>query len=142
MSDNTPSGEPDSAPAGFTPPQADPWKGFRGIMSAVLILEAIVIGLTFPVVAALTDRGVTWFSGLYLGLVCLVLILLCGVQRRPQALTWNLAMQVPVLLGGFIHVSIAVVGVIFLCVWIYIAYIKRDVERRIERGQLPGQQPL
>lgn len=126
----------------FTEPATDPWKGFRGIMAAVLILEAIVVGLTFPVVAKLTQHGVTWASGLYLGVVCLLLILLSGMQRRPHALAINLAMQVPVILGGLFQVSIAVVGVVFLCVWIYIVYIKRDVERRIERGQLPGQRPL
>ncbi|MFC0315096.1 DUF4233 domain-containing protein [Gordonia phosphorivorans] len=125
----------------FSAPPTDPWKGFRGIMAAVLILEAIVVGLTFPVVATL-GGGVSWASGLYLGLVCLLLVVLSGMQRRPYALPVNLAMQVLVILGGLFHWSIAVVGVVFTCVWIYIVYVKRDVERRIERGQLPGQQPL
>lgn len=125
----------------YSAPLTDPWKGFRGIMAAVLILEAIVVGLTFPVVATLGD-GVTMTSGVYLGVVCLLLIVLSGMQRRPYALAINFAMQALVIIGGLFHWSIAVVGVVFLCVWIYIAYIKRDVERRIERGQLPGQHPL
>ena len=29
-----------------------------------------------------------------------------------------------------------------MCVWIYIRYVKIDVERRIERGLLPGQEPI
>lgn len=125
----------------YSAPLTDPWKGFRGIMAAVLILEAIVVGLTFPVVATL-GGGVTMVPGIYLGVVCLLLIVLSGMQRRPYALQINFAMQALVILGGLFHWSIAVVGAVFLCVWIYIAYIRRDVERRIERGQLPGQHPL
>lgn len=124
---------------GFSAPVTDPWKGFRGINSAVLILEAIVVGLTFPVVATLAG-GVTLTSGVYLGVVCLVLILLCGLQSRPWALSANLGMQAVVIGGGLFHWSIAVVGVVFLCVWIYILYLKRDVQRRIDLGLLPGQQ--
>ncbi|WP_375002139.1 DUF4233 domain-containing protein [Gordonia sp. PS3] len=127
--------------AQFTPPAADPWKGFRGVMAGTLILELIVVALAFPVVAKLAG-GVTWASGLYLGIVTLILLLLSGRQGRPRALEVNLVMQVFVIAGGFFHWSIAIVGVIFLIVWIYIAYIKRDVEKRIEQGRLPGQHPI
>lgn len=120
-------------------PATDPWKGFRGIMAAVLILQAIVVGLTFPVVAKLTSAGITWSSGLYLSLVCLWLILLSGMQRRPQALAMNLASQLLVIGGGFFQWSIAAVGVVFACVWLYIVYLRRDVQRREEQGRLPSQ---
>ncbi|MGB3301693.1 DUF4233 domain-containing protein [Gordonia sp. (in: high G+C Gram-positive bacteria)] len=125
----------------FTAPATDPWKGFRGVMAGTLILEVIVVALAFPVVARLAG-GVTWASGLYLGIVTLILLLLSGRQGKPRALEINLVMQVFVIAGGLIHWSIAVVGVVFLCVWLYIAYIKRDVAKRIEQGRLPGQQPL
>ncbi|MCK0440292.1 DUF4233 domain-containing protein [Gordonia alkaliphila] len=125
----------------FSDPVTDPWKGFRGIMAAVLILEAIVVGLTFPVVGTLAG-GVSWNSGLYLGFVCLILVVLSGMQRRPYALQMNLAVQALVICGGLFHWSIAVVGVVFSCVWAYIVYIKRDVQQRIEHGKLPGQQRL
>lgn len=126
----------------FTPPATDPWKGFRGVMAGTLILEVIVVALAFPVVAKLTDTGVTWASGLYLGVIVLVLILLSGRQGAPRALETNLVMQAFVIGGGFFHWSIAVVGVIFLCVWVYIAYIKRDVAKRMAQGRLPGQRPV
>ena len=45
-------------------------------------------------------------------------------------------------LGVIGSVFLAIVGVVFLCVWIYIVYIKREVERRIARGKLPGQRPV
>ncbi|MBM7368416.1 DUF4233 domain-containing protein [Gordonia hydrophobica] len=126
----------------FTPPTTDPWKGFRGVMAGTLILEVIVVALAFPVVAKLTDTGVTWASGLYLGVVVLALILLSGRQKAPRALEINLVMQVFVIGGGFFHWSIAVVGAVFACVWLYIAYIKRDVAKRIEEGRLFGQRPV
>lgn len=126
--------------ASIPAPTTDPWKGFRGIMAAVLILEAIVVGLTFPVVAKLTDSGVTWASGLYLTVVCLLLIALSGMQRRPGALGMNLAAQVLVIAGGLIHWSIAAVGIVFAVVWLYLVYLRRDVQRRIETGRLPSQQ--
>ena len=131
-----------STPQQFTAPTTDPWKGFRGVMAGTLILEVIVVALAFPVVAKLTDAGVTWASGLYLGIVVLVLILLSGRQSKPRALEINLVMQAFVIGGGFFHWSIAVVGGVFLCVWLYIAYIKRDVAKRIEQGRLFGQQPV
>jgi len=134
--------EPTSAQQqpGVPEPGTDPWKGFRGIMAAVLILEAIVVGLTFPVVAKLTSTGVTWLSGVYLTVVCLWLVVLSGMQRRPRALALNLVSQLLVIGGGFFHWSIAAVGVVFGCVWLYIVYLRRDVQRRQEQGRLPSQQ--
>ncbi|NDZ93233.1 DUF4233 domain-containing protein [Streptomyces sp. SID6673] len=128
-------------PVRFTPPPNDPWKGLRGVMAGTLILEVIVLGLAFPIVANI-GSGLTWLSGVYLGVVVLAHILAAGLQGRPYALRLDLALQVLVIVGGIFHWSIAVIGVIFLCVWIYIAYIKHDVEVRIARGMLPGQQPL
>ncbi|MDL9938421.1 DUF4233 domain-containing protein [Gordonia sp. ABSL1-1] len=126
----------------FTPPANDPWKGLRGVMAGTLILEVIVMVLTFPIVAKATDSGLTVVSGTYLGVVTLALILAAGVQGRKQAINIDLGLQVLVIAGGVFHWSIAVVGLLFLCVWLYIRYIKIDVEKRIEQGLLPGQEPL
>lgn len=134
MSDNT-------ATPMFTPPANDPWKGFRGVTAGTLILEAIVVGLTFPIVAKL-GGGVTLWSGLYLGLLIVLIIAAAGKQGEPWAMKFDFLLQALVIVGGVIHWSIAVVGVVFLCVWVYIAIIQRDVRRRIARGQLPGQEPL
>src|SRR6478609_1895975 len=42
----------------------DPWKSFRGVMAGTLILEAIVVLLALPVVAA--DHGLTPLTAGYL----------------------------------------------------------------------------
>ncbi|GAA1462781.1 DUF4233 domain-containing protein [Williamsia maris] len=125
----------------FTPPVNDPWKGLRGIMAGTLILEFIVVLLALPIVARV-GGGLTWVSGVYLVVLALLMVLGAGVQGRPWALQFDLALQVLLIIGVVFHWSIAAVGIVFGLVWLYIAYIKRDVRLRIERGLLPGQEPV
>ncbi len=125
----------------FSPPANDPWKGLRGVMAGTLVLEVIVLFLAFPIVANI-GSGLTWLSGGYLAFVVAAHIVATGLQGRPYALKLDLALQILVIAGGFLHWSIAVIGVIFGCVWVYIAYVKHDVEVRISKGMLPGQEPL
>lgn len=125
----------------YTPPANDPWKGLRGVMAGTMILEVIVVILAFPIVWRL-GGGLTWVSGGYLILLVLAMIVAAGMQGRPYALKLDLALQVAVIVGGVFHWSIAAVGVVFGSVWLYIVYIKRDVEKRVEMGMLPGQEPI
>ncbi|GAB10996.1 hypothetical protein GOARA_063_01950 [Gordonia araii NBRC 100433] len=125
----------------FTAPATDPWKGLRGVMSGLLILQAIVVGLAFPVVAKIGD-GLTVYSIAYLSLLIVAMILACGLQSRAWALQMNCALTLLTIVGGVFHWSIAVIGLIFALVWAYVVYIKRDVEQRIAHGQLPGQEPI
>lgn len=125
----------------FTPPVNDPWKGLRGVMAGTLILEVIVVLLAIPIVAKVGPGLTVWSLTFLIGLSALM-ILGSGMQGRSWALKFDLGLQVVTIAGGVFHWSIAVVGVIFGCVWVYIAYIKRDVERRIERGELYGQEPV
>ena len=121
------------------PSQPDPWKSFRGVMAGTLILEAIVVLLALPVVARV-GGGLTPVSGGYLIGLAVVLVLLCGVQGRPWAIWVNLAVQLVLIAGVFIAVSIGVLGLVFLLVWLLIAYLRAEVLRRQRDGLLPGQQ--
>ncbi|WP_280401390.1 DUF4233 domain-containing protein [Nocardia carnea] len=125
------------APASAAP---DPWKGLRGVMAGALVLEAITVLLALPVVADIAG-GITWVSGTYLVALALLMIAGAGVQRRPWAIPFNLGLQVLVLAGGIFHISIAVIGVVFLAVWAFILVLRSDVKRRMEAGTLPGQRP-
>ncbi|MEO9327700.1 DUF4233 domain-containing protein [Gordonia aurantiaca] len=125
----------------YTPPANDPWKGLRGVMAGTMVLEVIVVLLAFPIVWRL-GGGLTWVSGGYLALLMIAMILACGLQGRPWALNLDLALQAAVIVGGLFHWSIAVVGVVFASVWLYIRHVKLDVEKRIEQGLLPGQEPI
>jgi hypothetical protein len=117
----------------------DPWKSFRGVMAGTLILEAIVVLLALPVVS-FSHGGLTVFSGGYLVGLAVVLILLSGLQGRPWALWANLGVQAVVVAGAFIHVAVGFIGVLFVGVWVLIAYLRAEVKRRQEHGLLPGQQ--
>ncbi len=122
-----------------TPPP-DPWKSFRGVMAGTLILEAIVVLLSLPVVAR-ADGGLTAFRGGFVIGFAVVLVLLAGVQGRPWAIWVNLAMQLVLIAGFVVHGAVGFIGAIFLAVWALIAYLRAEVLRRQKRGLLPGQQP-
>jgi hypothetical protein len=131
-------------PSEQAPEQAaapDPWKSFRGVMAGTLILEAIVVLLALPVVSV-SEGGLTATSGGYLIGFAAVLVLLAGMQGRPWALWVNLAMQAVLIAGWFINGMVGFIGVIFAAVWVLIAYLRAEVKRRQDRGQLPGQRDL
>ncbi len=119
-------------------PTVDPWKGLRGVMAATLVLEGIVVLLALPVVGVV-GRGLTWWSVGYVVGLALLMFAGAGLQRRPWALTYNLVLQIAFLAGAFVHVSIGIIGLVFALIWVYILYLRRDVARRMERGELPAQ---
>ncbi|MFD0363906.1 DUF4233 domain-containing protein [Nocardia sp. GCM10030253] len=127
---------PDGDQAAPTAP--DPWKGLRGVMAGTLILEAITVLLALPVVGAV-GGGVDWFSGSYLVILALVMILGAGLQRRPWAVPFNLALQALLILGVFIHLSIGIMGILFAVLWGFILVLRHDVKRRMDLGLLPSQ---
>ncbi|GGK63964.1 hypothetical protein GCM10011591_40320 [Nocardia camponoti] len=119
-------------------PATDPWKGLRGVMAGTLILEAIVVLLALPVVAAV-GGGVTWLSGTYLVVLAILMVLGAGLQRKPWAIPYNLGLQVLLLAGTFIHIAIGVTALVFIAVWAFILVLRADVRRRMDAGLLPSQ---
>lgn len=122
-----------------TPPTGDPWRSFRGIMAGIHILEAIVVLLALPVVSAGED-GLTMAAGSFLIGMAVVLILLSGMQGRPGMIWVNLGVQAVFIAGALIHGAIGFIGVIFAGVWALMIYLRAEVKRRQDRGQLPFQQ--
>ena len=116
------------------PPPADPWKSFRGVMAATLILEAIVVLLAIPVVGAV-GGGLNGGSLSYLIGLAVLLILLCGVQGRPWAIWVNLGVQLIVLAGFAVYSGVGFIGMLFAGLWLLIAYFRAEVRRR--QGQTP-----
>ena len=107
----------------------DPWRGFRGVMSLTLILEAIVVLLALPVVSVV-GGGLTPMSLAYLVGLALVLLLLTGVQGRPWAIWANLGLQSALIAGFVIYPGVGVMGLVFAGVWALIAYFRAEVSRR------------
>lgn len=117
----------------------DPWKSFRGIMAATLILEIIVVLLALPVVATVGGGLNPASTGYLLGFVAL-LVVLAGLQGRSWAIWANLAVQLVLVAGYVFYPAIGFMGVLFLVVWGVIAYLRAEVLRRQRQGRLPGQQ--
>ncbi|WP_068162795.1 DUF4233 domain-containing protein [Rhodococcus phenolicus] len=129
---------PDGQDREIRPPAKDPWKGFRGVMAGTLVLEAIVVLLVLPVVAAV-GGGLDAFSGSYIVVLAVLMFLGAGVQGRSWAIPFNLGLQVLTLLGFFIDPALGAVGVLFSVVWAYLLYLRKDIKEREARGLLPGQ---
>jgi hypothetical protein len=128
-------------PRGATPrlPEIpDPAKGLRAVFAAVLVLEAIVVGLALLVLpkfgVGATPLGVGLIGGL-----AVAMVLASGVQRRPWGLGVALALQVATIACGLLVPALALVGLIFAAVWAGILLMAREVRRRYARGELPAQ---
>ena len=83
---------------------------------AILLLEAIVVGLAIPV-ALMVDGGgprAAWV----LGVLAVVLVVASGAARRPHGAAIGWACQVLVLLAGILVPALAFVGLLFLGVWV------------------------
>ncbi|TWS25316.1 DUF4233 domain-containing protein [Tsukamurella sputi] len=128
-------------PQRFTPPPRDPWKSFRGILSGTLILEMIVILLALPVVIRLSP-GLSGLKVAYVLILAAACFAGCMVVKKSWAIPAFCAMQLAVIAGFFVHWGIGAVGIVFALVWAYIAYIERDVRKRMAEGRLPGQEPV
>lgn len=125
---------------GVRPPATDPMKGIRGIFAATLILEAIVVLLALLVLPKFGD-GATAVGVTTMVLIALAMILASGLQRRPYGLTVALGLQVVTIVAGFwLVTALGIMGVVFAIVWAVLVWMRFDVGRRMERGQLPSQQ--
>lgn len=118
----------------------DPMKGFRGVMSGTLIMEAITVALAIPVVNKL-GGGISTGTGWTVIAVAVLLVLTCGFVKRPWAVPVILGLQVVLIALVFWLPAIAVLGVIFLAVWLWLLWLRRDVARRMAAGTLASQQP-
>ena len=124
-------------PAG-PPTVPDPTKGLRGVYAALLVLEAIVVGLALLVLpkfgAGATPVGVALIGG-----VAVAMVVASGLQRRPWGLPLALVLQGVTIACGLLVPALAIVGLVFAAVWAGILLMARDVRRRYVRGELPAQ---
>ena len=129
-----------SGPASRAVPEIpDPTKGLRGVFAALLVLEAIVVGLALLVLPKF-GSGATPLGVVLIGGLAVAMIVASGLQRRPWGLRLALALQVAVVACGLLVPALGILGLIFAAVWGGILLMRRDVLRRMERGELPAQQ--
>lgn len=130
-----PAGSGAGGPApGFT----DPTKGLRGVFAALLVLEAIVVGLSLLVLPKF-GSGATPLGLVLIGGLAAVMVVASGLQRRPWGLALALVLQAATVACGLLVPALALVGLLFAAVWCAMLFMRRDVLQRMERGELPAQ---
>src|SRR3954454_24465674 len=123
------------------PLPVDPLKGLRGVYAAVLALESIVGAMALLVLPKFGGGGGP-VATLVFGGLGLLMLAAAFVQRRPWGLAVALALQVALIVAGFLTVvGLGVMGVVFALVWGALLYMRQDVAGRMARGELPSQQP-
>ena len=99
----------------------------RGMCSAMLTLEAVILALAVPVMISVEDvsKPLALISGLGLALLC---ILTAGSLRRPQAYVVGHAIQVGAVALGFLVTVMFFVGAIFAALWFGAYFVGRRIE--------------
>ena len=100
----------------------------RRLCSAILLLEAVVLGLSTPVLISVesVDAGRALWIGLGLTAACLVT---SGLLRYPWAYYLGWAIQVAAVLLGFVIGAMFALGAIFLALWITAVRLGRTIDR-------------
>jgi len=121
-------------------PVKDPMQGLSGVLSGTLVLEAITVFLILLVVLKV-DEGAHWttFNWVYITVLGAAHLVMAFFQRVPGALWINLALQIPLILGFFVHWSVTAVGIIFGIVWFYIVKLRSEMAQRMRGGYLVTQ---
>ena len=100
----------------------------RGMCAAILSLEAIVLGLTTPVMINL--GGVPWRTACAVGLgLCLACLVLAGLLRWEAAYIAGWVIQVAAIALGFVVPMMFVLGAIFAVLWGTAVFVGRKIER-------------
>lgn len=100
----------------------------RGMCAAVLALEGIVLGLTTPVMATLTDVSLGTALGIGLGLAAACLVL-AGALRSEVAYGLGWVVQVAAVGLGFVVPVMFFLGAIFGLLWGSAYFLGKKIER-------------
>ena len=100
----------------------------RGMCAAILSLEAVVLGLTTPVMINLAN--VPWRTACVVGLgLCLACLVLAGALRSELAYLLGWAIQVAAIGLGFVVPMMFVLGAVFALLWGTAYFLGRKIER-------------
>ena len=132
----------DMSPLGmWHEPTKDPLKGFNGMVSATLLLEAISIFLGLLVVLKI-DGGsyCTTFNWLFITVLGLIHLVMLGFARKPWAISTIMVVQFVGAIGGIlVHWSITAIMILYIAVWGFGLYLRSIIVERMKRGYLTTQ---
>lgn len=100
----------------------------RGMCAAVLALEAVVLGLTTPVMIAVSD--VRTSPALLIGLgLCVACLLVAGALRSEAAYAAGWLIQLAAIALGFLVPLMFGLGALFAALWATAYLLGRKIER-------------
>jgi Protein of unknown function (DUF4233) len=112
----------------MTAPETEQRSPKRGMCAAILSLEAVVLGLTTPVMINLAD--VPWETACAVGLgLCVACLVLAGLLRSEAAYVAGWVIQVGAVALGFVIPLMFVLGGIFALLWGTAYFLGRKIER-------------
>jgi hypothetical protein len=111
----------------------------RRLCAAILLLEAIVLGLSTPVLISVesVDTGRALWIGLGLTAACLVA---AGLLRRAWGYGLGWVIQVAAIALGFQIGAMFALGAVFLALWITAVRLGRTIDR--DRAAAGGPEAL
>lgn len=98
----------------------------RGVLAAVLCLEALVV-LLVPRAIAQTSTGLNTAKTLVLVVLAVVLVATGFLLRRRWGIGLGSALQVAVLATGIWTAVMFAVGIIFVAIWVWVLTMRRDL---------------
>ncbi|MFI5844477.1 DUF4233 domain-containing protein [Catenuloplanes sp. NPDC051500] len=104
----------------------NPAGAVRGLGAGTLIMEAIILLLAIQPIRLLGGDLGPVAIGLVITLT-VAAIALAGLMGRAWAWHGGSAIQVALLAGGFLHYSLAALGVIFGLVWLYALHVRKTI---------------
>ncbi|MDV3296953.1 MAG: DUF4233 domain-containing protein [Brachybacterium paraconglomeratum] len=108
----------------------------RALAATILALEAVVLGLTTPVLIGVAEVPVGQALAIGLGLTA-ACIVAAGMLRRPWAYGLGWAIQVVALGLGFVVGEMIVLGIVFTALWAGAVFLGGKIDReRAEREVL------
>jgi hypothetical protein len=111
----------------------------RSLCAAILLLEAVVLGLTTPVMISVASVGVPTALSVGLGLT-LACIVTAGLLRRSWAYGLGWAIQVAALALGVLITMMFLLGVIFAALWATAYFLGEKIDReKAERAVLEAE---
>lgn len=116
----------------------DPWKGLRGVMAGTLVLEFIVFALALPVIWKFGSSA-TSIGFIVVAVLAVLMLLAAFVQRKQWGLPIALVLQIAVTGCYVVDPAVGIMGLLFVAVWGYILYLRRDVATRMREGRLADQ---
>jgi pilus assembly protein TadC len=112
----------------------------RRLCAAILLLEAIVLGLTTPVLFSLTDAATSTVLLIGPGLTIAALVV-ASLLRFGIAYWLGWAIQVAAIAVGFVVPSMFFLGVVFLALWATAFFLGLRIETERADWERTGRYP-